>query len=72
MKTLLLAVLVCLGAAAPARADVFTFAREPGASWPIYQRPTPSRVPEPGTLSLMALGAGAVLAAKRRAARRSS
>ena len=70
MKTLLLAVLVCLGAAAPAHADPFTFGRDTTFSWPIFQRPTPSRVPEPGTLSLMALGAGAVLAAKRRAARR--
>jgi len=70
MKTLLLAVLVCLGAAAPAHADVFTFARDSGTSWPIYQRPRPARVPEPGTLSLMAIGAVSVVAARRRAARR--
>ena len=107
MKPLLLgAVLVCL-CAAPARADVITFASSSGAvsglssfnladstfndfltdfnltlptggiqdfawppisGWPGFGRPTPpAKVPEPGTLSLMAMGAAAAVLAKRRA-----
>jgi hypothetical protein len=73
MKTLLLALLVCLCAAAPARADVITFQRGStgsagitGFRWP--SRP-PQRVPEPGTLSLIAMGAVAAVAARRRARR---
>lgn len=110
MRPVLLALLVCLGAAAPARAEVITFASTSGLSatpftlgdfpswevttgsilrlptgtvqfnfptgWPpsasfgdlrFPSRPLPSKVPEPGTLSLVAIGALA-LYAKRRAA----